>query len=167
MTQRIVFASLTVLLAAAALEAQGAPARPQPSAPPAPVAAPPVPPPEAATPAPAPPPANAVALCNDGSFVVAPATTAECATRGGVKLVVPPPRATPSQLASPAAESRATEGTTATNSGPPPADATMRCKDGTYLTGQPSATRCSANGGVAVILPVTAPPPTPPATRTP
>jgi hypothetical protein len=34
----------------------------------------------------------------------------------------------------------------------PPAGATMQCRDGTWLTGAPSASRCSANGGVATIL---------------
>ncbi|MFI5208471.1 MAG: hypothetical protein ACHQX4_10710 [Gemmatimonadales bacterium] len=29
----------------------------------------------------------------------------------------------------------------------------MQCKDGTYLTGTPDANRCSANGGLAAILP--------------
>jgi hypothetical protein len=33
-----------------------------------------------------------------------------------------------------------------------PAGSTMRCKDGTYLSGTPSADRCSANGGTAVIF---------------
>lgn len=43
----------------------------------------------------------------------------------------------------------------------PPAGATMRCKDGVWLSGAPAANRCERNGGVAVILPVraTAPPP--------
>jgi hypothetical protein len=45
----------------------------------------------------------------------------------------------------------------------PPAGATMRCKDGTWLFGAPSAARCDRNGGLATILPVrAAPPPAPP-----
>jgi len=47
----------------------------------------------------------------------------------------------------------------------PPAGATMRCKDGTYLTGTPSDARCAGFGGVAVLLPVPTPPP--PAPRRP
>jgi hypothetical protein len=35
----------------------------------------------------------------------------------------------------------------------PPIGATMRCKDGTYLTGAPSTDRCSSNGGVAATYP--------------
>jgi hypothetical protein len=38
----------------------------------------------------------------------------------------------------------------------PPAGATMRCKDGTYLTGAPSAARCVGNGGVAMTYPAQA-----------
>jgi hypothetical protein len=34
-----------------------------------------------------------------------------------------------------------------------PIGATMQCKDGTYLTGAPSAGRCSNNGGIAAIYP--------------
>lgn len=44
----------------------------------------------------------------------------------------------------------------------PPAGATMRCKDGTWLFGAPSAARCDRNGGLATILPVRAAPPPPP-----
>lgn len=44
----------------------------------------------------------------------------------------------------------------------PPAGATMRCKDGTWLSGAPSAARCDRNGGLATILPVRAAPPPPP-----
>jgi hypothetical protein len=39
-----------------------------------------------------------------------------------------------------------------------PVGATMRCKDGTYLTGAVSADRCASNGGVAVTFPVVAAP---------
>jgi len=35
----------------------------------------------------------------------------------------------------------------------PPAGTTMRCKDGSYLSGAPSADRCSGNGGVAAVFP--------------
>lgn len=43
-----------------------------------------------------------------------------------------------------------------------PIGATMRCQDGTYLTGTPAADRCANNGGVTAIL---APRPAPPAPR--
>lgn len=59
---------------------------------------------------------------------------------------VPPP---PSASGTPAA-SRAVAAPAATA---PPAGATMRCKDGTYLSGTPSANRCSANGGLAALIP--------------
>ena len=43
----------------------------------------------------------------------------------------------------------------------PPAGATMRCKDGTFLTGTPSEQRCEGNGGVSVTFsaPLIAPQP--------
>ena len=44
----------------------------------------------------------------------------------------------------------------------PPAGATMRCKDGTFLSGAPDASRCDANGGLAAILPAARPAPPPP-----
>jgi hypothetical protein len=46
-----------------------------------------------------------------------------------------------------------------------PANATMRCKDGTYLSGAPSTDRCSGNGGTAVTYPTQPPTPTAPARR--
>ena len=39
-----------------------------------------------------------------------------------------------------------------------PIGATMRCKDGTYLTGTVSGDRCASNGGVAVTYPATTTP---------
>ena len=47
----------------------------------------------------------------------------------------------------------------------PPSGATMRCKDGTFLTGSPSEERCEANGGLTVIFPALPPAPQPPARR--
>ncbi len=35
----------------------------------------------------------------------------------------------------------------------PPAGATARCKDGSYVTGAPSESRCSDKGGLGVLLP--------------
>ena len=40
----------------------------------------------------------------------------------------------------------------------PPAGSTGRCKDGTYLTGTPSAARCDDRGGLAVVFPTQAAP---------
>ena len=44
----------------------------------------------------------------------------------------------------------------------PPLGATMRCKNGTWLSGTPVASRCDRNRGLAVILPVRAAAPPPP-----
>jgi hypothetical protein len=102
-------------------------------------------------------PAGAVARCRDGSFIIAPADPSACATHRGVGVLfpqrAPPPRpgATPQPVARVVAQPSA-----------PPAGATMRCKDGTWLSGAPAAGRCDANGGTAVILPSPRPaPPTP------
>lgn len=146
-----------IALATPALQAQDAPPPQLPRA-----SAPPTPP--AATVAPVLPPANAVALCNDQSFVLAPALPAACATRGGLKLVLPTFRSAPPAANAPgtrAPELRAEA--PAPTSHTPPAGATMRCKDGTWLFGAPSAGRCASNGGLAVILPPA--PSVPPAPR--
>jgi len=103
------------------------------------------------------PPANAVARCTDGAFVIAPSDAATCAAHGGLRVVFPrraAPRpavaATPSLVAQPATAVA-------------PAGATMRCKDGTYLGGVPTASRCARFGGVAAVL--AAPPKPPPMPR--
>jgi hypothetical protein len=83
------------------------------------------------------------------------ASAAAIAAAAPAARVANPPRrqkATPAEPPSanrmPTAESR-------------PIGATMRCKDGTYLTSAPSASACSANGGVAVTYPATPAPPAP------
>ncbi len=144
--RRFVVMPLLGGLASASLAAQE-PVRPLPPASP--------PPPVGALPtAPVAPPANAVALCNDQTFVVAPAVPSDCATRGGLKLVLPTYRASPpvSAAAATAAASSNDPAPTLRNEAPP-AGATMRCKDGLWLSGVASATRCERNGGLAVILP--------------
>jgi hypothetical protein len=110
-------------------------------------------PPKTITPASAlPPKDSAVALCNNGTFVMLPGTPADCASRGGLRVAMPPRagpvvrRATTSQSVRPSLVEQG-----------PPAGATMRCKDGTYLTGTPAADRCANNGGVAAIIPARAP----------
>ncbi|MBC7673274.1 MAG: hypothetical protein H7247_12710 [Polaromonas sp.] len=47
----------------------------------------------------------------------------------------------------------------------PPAGATMRCKDGTFLTGAASEQRCAGNGGLSVTFQAARPTPQPPARR--
>lgn len=125
-------------------------------------AAPASPPPAAPAPAAAStaPPPNAVALCNDQSFVLAPALPAACASRGGIKLVLPTFRPTPPTATAP--QPAAVRAPEPLRDDTPPAGATMRCKDGTWLTGEPAAARCAGNGGLATILPVRAAPPPPP-----
>jgi hypothetical protein len=112
--------------------------------------------------APAEPPANAVAQCRDGTFVVPPNDASTCASHRGVIVILPqrgtprPPVAARVPVSAPAAARAAAPPEAAV-----PAGATMRCKDGTYLTGAPAAGRCDAYGGVAAVLPAprTAPPP--------
>lgn len=109
------------------------------------------------------PPANAVAQCGDFTFVVAPETPSACAARGGVKVVLPGARAAavpPTAPAAPAVRATAPQPAATLRDDAPPAGATMRCRDGSWLTGTPSASRCDRNGGLAVILPSTPPAPT-------
>jgi hypothetical protein len=61
----------------------------------------------------------------------------------------PPPRNNAKFAASAAAISKSV---VPVNSAPP-AGTTMRCKDGSYLSGAPSADRCANNGGVATVFP--------------
>ena len=132
--------------AAAPLLAQ----EPPPTLPPA------SPPPPAPAPAPkvVSPPENAVAQCNDLTFVVPPSQPAACGTRGGVKVTLPGLRPSPaSPAATPSVRTEAPPPAANARNDAPPAGATMRCRDGTWLSGSPSDSRCDRNGGLAVILP--------------
>jgi hypothetical protein len=107
------------------------------------------------------PTADAVALCSDGAFIVAPGDSTGCASHRGVRVMLqrraePPPKASAANTAS-AANVRALAAQRSVQLAPP-ADATMQCKDGTYLTGPPAAGRCAARGGVAALFPVAAKP---------
>jgi hypothetical protein len=113
------------------------------------------PPPDSMRPAAAPAtpaaPADAAAQCRDGSFILQPGNASGCATHGGLLMAMPrrtvPPaltRVAPAPVAMQAAVSA---------DAPPPSGSTMRCKDGTYLGGTPSAGACAAYGGLAAILP--------------
>ena len=110
----------------------------------------PPPPPKVVVPASALPPSDsAVALCNNGTFVMEPGTPADCASRGGLRVAMARRGKPPVLRASPSTAVRA-----ALVEQAPPAGATMRCKDGTYLSGTASADRCANNGGLAAVLPV-------------
>jgi hypothetical protein len=155
----LAFLVLVSALVCTPLHAQDAPPRQLPPASPPPTAPRTAPEPVVA------PPANAVALCNDASFVVAPAQPSACAARGGLKLVLPTYRAsTPADVA-PGRVPVAAAVQAALTPSTPPAGATMRCKDGTWFSGTPDAARCVSNGGLAVILPPSNPPVPPPPAR--
>ena len=173
MTSLKLLAFATIIAVAPAAAQSGAPSNPTPPAP-APtlkLQTPPVAPPP---PRPAPlipasqrtptPPISLKAAPGGGAPVatVRPDTT-RLAARAMPALAAPaarvasPPRTTP--VAAPSAVSRnvipATEAA--------PIGASMRCKDGTYLTGTASADRCTSNGGVAATYP--AQPGSPPAPK--
>lgn len=154
-------ALLLSLCLAAPLAAQGPPADPPRALPPAS----PAPTAPAAVVAPVGPPANAVAICQDQSVIVAPAAPSACATRGGLKVTLPAYRAVPAPESVRPAAKGPTQATPALVGATPPAGATMRCRDGSWLSGAPAPGRCDANGGTAAILPVAPPPP--PAPRPP
>ena len=112
----------------------------------------------AATTTPTTPPSNAVAQCVDGTFIVAPNDPRTCASHGGTRVVLP--HASTPHL-SPARSAAKSQGSVAA-SAVPPAGATMRCKDGTYLSGPPAAGRCDPYGGLASLLPANGKPAPPP-----
>ena len=101
----------------------------------------------AAAPFPA-PPANAVALCADGTYLVAPAAPDGCTAHGGLRI-----RMLPAAPPAPPGAVRVTTGPAALRAATPPAGATMRCKDGTFLAGAPSDAACTGHGGLAAALP--------------
>jgi hypothetical protein len=164
MTSRIVsIAAATVIaLGSANLRAQQSPPS-QPSAPSAPpppqqVVVPSLVPPKKAPLPPPPAPAFAAqravvpAAVNSMKRVgvlpdsVRPAAATKLAVRPMAAPPAPPaPQTTAARIA--AAERSVAPANTA------PIGATMRCRDGTYLTGAASAGRCANNGGVAAIYP--------------
>jgi hypothetical protein len=161
----IATASALLTLSAARVDAQGAPPPPPRVAPatastqttptvpgpalklPAP-ATPPAPPKVVVPPSAQPPSDSAVALCNNGTWVMIPGTAADCGSRGGLRVAMVPHAKPPVKRTVAVAPNVSA----AVVQQPRPAGSTMRCKDGTYLSGTPSADRCSANGGTAVIF---------------
>ena len=100
------------------------------------------------------PPADAVALCGDGSWVIAPSDPSACASRGNAKILFTP---TTRQVA-PLAAARSTVAQQTPSANVRPDGTTMQCMDGTYLFGAPSDERCRQNGGVGVTFPPSGPP---------
>ena len=97
------------------------------------------------------PPANAVAQCTDGAFVLAPDNARACAAHRGLRVLLP------GRITGPPPVAAATRAPVMTRAAAPangvaPAGATMRCKDGTYLSGATAASRCDSFGGVAALL---------------
>lgn len=82
----------------------------------------------------------------DSARPKAPAPVALDPSRAPAKTVIAPPSAT-TAAAQPAARAALTVADT------PPAGATARCKDGTYVTRAVDANTCGANGGIAVRFP--------------
>ena len=150
-----------LFLAASALLAQQGPPPPQPAVV-LPLRLPPsAPPPQAPVPSIASTSQQALtAAALEPMKAVAPPVDSARMRPGYVvpaKLLVRPEPPAPRLNLAPRASAQVVEAPTA-----PPSGATMRCKDGSYLTGRPSADRCDGNAGVAVIFPA-APvsPPTP------
>ena len=110
------------------------------------------------------PPANAVARCRDGTFILPPNDASACAAHRGLLVRMPEVRTPvppPARTAAPVSASRSAAPAAV------PAGATMRCKDGTYLTGAAAAGRCDANGGLVAVLPPARETPPPPLPRRP
>lgn len=166
MTSMRILASVMLAAGAHNAFAQSAPTPPAQAPAPAlklPASAPPPPRPAAIVPAsqrtPT-PPLSLKAAPNDGTVPpsrVHPDSVRAATARTSVatKLAVSPPTA---QVANPprrAAVTSTSLAASATVNSPAarPIGATMRCKDGTYLTGTASADRCAGNGGVAATFP--------------
>lgn len=125
-------------------------------------------------------PVGSVLRCKDGVWAPAGATDASCASHGGVgyrlRQIIPPPAAlarpettTTAAVPAPPTGSGLVEQSTVTTIRPsatragvqqqkgppgrPPADATLLCMDGTFLTGAAEPSRCSSHGGLTAILP--------------
>jgi len=105
------------------------------------------------------PPANATAQCGDGSFMVAPNGPSGCSAHGGMRVVMAHPAPAPATPPNRTAAVRAPAVPAASASAP--AGATMRCKDGTYLTGAPAESRCTGHGGVGAMFETRGPAPGP------
>ncbi len=114
----------------------------------------------AALAAPAPPP-NAVAQCKDGTFMVAPKTASDCTSHRGLQVAMTQRAAPPAAVSRAATQPAALRAAPAAAATPPPAGATIRCRDGTYLTGTPVASACDAHAGLAMMMPVRGTPPRP------
>ena len=112
------------------------------------------------------PPADAVALCSDGTFIVAPGDSTGCASHRGVRVMLPPRAEPPLKASTASAAAAANVQALAAQHAErlaPPSNATMQCKDGTFLYGKPSDDRCAGNGGVAAIFSHPTPAPARPA----
>jgi hypothetical protein len=157
MLRNAIVTAAVVLGVAGSLEAQGTPRAPEPLPPP--------PPPVSAAQRTT-PPDSAVALCADGSFIVAPDSAASRGARGGVRVRFAGPRVPPPPPAQGATDA-ASRSNSASLNAPPPPGATLRCKDGTYLSGPADVARCAQNGGSGIVLPRDPVPPPAPPTRTP
>jgi hypothetical protein len=115
------------------------------------------PPPDSVRPAAAAPvtpvPADAVARCGDGTFLRSGAAANGCDAHGGVRVILPRPVTPPPPAATRVSAAPAAFETSVAATATPPAGATMRCKDGTFLYGAPSDAACAGHGGLAAALP--------------
>jgi hypothetical protein len=121
-------------------------------------------------------PLGATIRCADGSWIPAGGAVTVCDTHKGIAFRLPektppPPAKTrpdagatkiapppaPQGISAPVVTSSSVRSTANANApkGPiaPPADATLACMDGTFLTGAADASRCQAYGGLSAILP--------------
>ena len=115
------------------------------------------PPPADANPSPIlTPPDGAVALCKDGTWIREPGVVDDCAKFGGLGIATPPRPKPPEVVRTAPRQIRAV-----VVDPTPPANATGRCRDGTYLYGPIADTSCSDHDGLAVRFPGHSTPPRP------
>ncbi|HET9706767.1 MAG TPA: DUF3761 domain-containing protein [Gemmatimonadales bacterium] len=96
-------------------------------------------------------PANATFQCKDGTYSTAKTSQGACSRHGGVDHAL-----TAAPAAAPAAPAAAAGGAAASGKAPTvarpgdaPANATAKCRDGTYSASQQHSGSCSHHGGVA------------------
>ncbi len=91
-------------------------------------------------------PIGATFECKDGSYSTAKSSSGACSRHGGVGHAL-----TAAPAAAPAAEGSAASGKapTVARPGDAPANATAKCRDGTYSASQTHSGSCSHHGGVA------------------
>jgi len=94
-------------------------------------------------------PAGATGRCKDGSYTESASKRGACKGHGGVAEWLAPQGSASSEKAKAKSEKSATASAAQAAPSAPPADATGKCKDGSYTTSASKKGACRGHGGVA------------------